>query len=187
MCSVDSLAMSWPNPWACPNPPYCDPTSAPQGAGRPPEDKRRVERRVHMEAAELVTKQEILLIRRGVGTVIIECEMMVMVHKTEASPIRYRLITRVRNCNRQQEKEQEKGESQECSRTQCWREERLARKLLMVWKRVVAEQLKQAKRRLAEEVRFLVSTSSKEQAETIWTEVRDTRRETWIQLHPHHQ
>ena len=137
-----------------------------------------------------MTKLEVLhrmykdLIKKGVGTVTVEAEMMRMIHEREAGPTGHRMFAREKRNNCQKERECDKEEEMDF---QCWRDVKTARKLLTLRKRVVAGQLKLARRRLTDEMRFLSATLTKEETKLAWSEVEETKREVWKLLHPQHQ
>ena len=127
------------------------------------------------------------LIKRGVGTVTIESEMMRQVHERESGPTGHRLIATERACDEQKDVERELGEKNECSLSQCWREPKIVRKLLSLRKRVISTQLAKAKKVLRDELRLLASISTRQKTSEAREAAREASRRTWSELHPQHQ
>ena len=191
--TTGTLSMSSPPTQACPEPHIDYQAPAADAAGRRPNDSRRKDKKWYLEAAELMVKLEVLdkmfkeLVRAEVGTVTIEAEMMRWIHEREAGPTGHRLLAMKRKCDQQKEKEQELGDRDERTVTQCWREPKVVRRLLTLRKRVVSTRLALARKALTGEMRAVAAMSSKQQTAAAWEEVRVKRRETWDELHPQHQ
>ena len=146
-----------------------------------------------LEAAVLVTKLEVLgimyrdLVKKSVGTVTIESEMMRQVHERESGPTGHRMIAVPRKCDKQSEKECELGEKRESSDSQCWREPKIVRKLLSLRKKVVTTQLIKAKKVLRRELGLIAARSSKQETTKARAAVQEVSGETWRQMQPQHQ
>ena len=139
-------------------------------------DVRRVKKKLHEEAAEVVVKLEVLLrmykdlIRKGVGTNIVESEMYGIVHERVSGPTGHKMVALVGDCDLQKDSECESGEKREGSMTQCWREVALVRKLLTIRRRIIATQLRKARLSLSNEMKFLSAVSTKSQMTSAWQE-----------------
>ena len=184
--------MPWFNPRTQVLNPDLEDTPAPVGAGEPKFGRRR-ERGVHVEAATLVVKLEVNLrmykelIKLNVGTNMVESEMIEMVHEQVAGPTGHCLVMEPRKCDEQKTVELDPEVKGEDAGSQCWRDLSLVRRLLSVRRRMVAKQLRKARSTLAEEMKFLVSVSSKVQSEELWAEVRSAKSSTWAEMQPRHQ
>ena len=61
----------------------------------------------------------------------------------------------------------------------CWRDPKLVNKLMSVRIRVITAKLRQARKILAEEMRYRLVTCPKKEVGKMWQEVRDVRRKVW--------
>ena len=172
--------------------PYLEDTPAPVGAGEPKISRRR-ENKVHVEAAVLIVKLEVNLkmyrelIKKGVGTNIVESEIIEMVHECVAGPTGHKLVMEQRRCDSQQTVELDPEMKGEGSGEQCWRDPSLVKRLLSLRRRMVANQLRKARIALADKMKFLMSVNSSEESKVLWAEVRAAKLSTWGEVHPKHQ
>ena len=83
-----------------------------------------------MQLAELVSRLEVIrkmfgtLFKLAVGTNVIECDAMRIVRERLAGPTGHRTVVE-RNCDNQKTVEEVEVRSQDCSTTQCWRDEKI--------------------------------------------------------------
>ena len=142
--------------------------------------------REHLVAARLVVRLELLkimyrvLMKRGVGTNIIECEHIRMIKERVSGPTGHRLIED--GPGEDQEEMRELGTEQE--KLKCWRDPSLVRRLTGVRVKVLAKQLKKAKEVFKKEMKFVEMTKSNPEVMKAWEEVKEIRKEIWAEESP---
>ena len=142
--------------------------------------------REHLVATRLVVRLELLkrmyrvLMKRGVGTNVIECEHIRMIKERVSGPTGHRLI--VDGPGEDQEEMRELGTEQE--KLKCWRDPSLVRRLTGVRVKVLAKQLKKAKEVFKKEMKFVETTKSNPEAMKAWEEVKEIRKEIWAEESP---
>ena len=176
---------------ATPPTPSPDDAPAPWGAGGPREcERRKRPDDEHLEAAVLVTRLEVLkkmykeLIKRSVGTNVIESEVMRMVKERVSGPTGHRLLEidseRISKEHVSWSEDTEDG-------LHCWRDQRSVRKMTGLRLREVKCRLKDTRKSLAGQMRYITKTRTKLETRTAWEEVRSIRRETWVEDNRKHE
>ena len=103
-----------------------------------------------------------------------------------AGPTGHRFVLETRECDNQRMIETDDPREKECSSNQCWRNPKLIRKLVTMRKKVVCEQLRKAKTKLQENMRYIAATCTKKKTGQAWETVRQVRRQVWDKESPKH-
>ena len=168
-----------------PLPPGPDQAPAPCEAGGGTVDLRRVKHSTeHHETAELVGRLEAItsmyksLVSMKVGTNMIESECRRIVKERELGPTGHRLLEVGQGGS---SREGFKTETTSSEGLHCWRDLQLIKKMTEVRRKLVKERLKKARQVLAQEMKYVSSVMSKAETGKAWSEVREIRREVWLE------
>ena len=118
------------------------------------------------------------LLKISVGMNLIESEAMRMIKECVVGPTGHQLlVTNVEGGGDEEDPAEVSVFS--TSQDRCWRDPKLVRKLTSVRIRTVTAKLRQARKVLADELRYLAVTCPKTVVGQAWQEVRDARRKSW--------
>ena len=126
------------------------------------------------------------LFKLGVGTNNIEGEAWKIQREKMSGPMGDRHVMETRKCEMQRWTESEVREKADCSLNQCWRDERLVRRLVGLRRKIVRDQWMKSKSKLKEVMKSIGTTQDKRTLSQAWAEVQTTRREEWKRHQPKH-
>ena len=137
------------------------------------------------QEAELVARLEavkrmfLTLVDRSVGTNVIEAEMMGMVKEKLVGPTGHRILQKDQDRVNQRMTENEFDSQNETDDRECWRDLKLVKTLTKMRLKTVKGQLGKARTALADTLRHVTTTCTKDKARESWDLVKSVKSEVW--------